>query len=293
MFLLAHISDIHLAPLPTLNPGELMSKRGLGYINWLGKRRAIHRPETLAAIVADLKAQRPDHVAVTGDLVNLSMTNEFAPARTWLEGLAAPDDATFVPGNHDAYVRAVVGLSERHWGDYMRGDEGETFPFVRRRGPVALVGVSSGLPTLPLAATGRIGDEQMARLGEALADLARENLFRVVMVHHPPIAGINRFRRLADAPALREVLRARGAELVLHGHLHESSLTWLAGPRGNIPCIGVPSASGAPDVHEEPAGYNLYEIGGEPGAWRCSMIARCMTRGSGAIAERGRQVLAG
>ena len=293
MFLLAHISDIHLAPLPAPRLRELISKRGLGYLNWLRKRRAIHRLEVLASVVSDLKAQRPDHIAVTGDLVNLSLSNEFAPARAWLESLAMPGDATFVPGNHDAYVRAVVGHTDRHWGDYMRGDAGESFPFVRRRDPVALVGVSSGLPTLPLAATGRIGGEQLARLGDLLAGLAREKLFRVVMVHHPPIAGVNRFRRLADAPEFREVLRAHGAELVLHGHLHENSLVWLAGPRGNIPCIGVPSASGASGGHEEPAGYNLYEIGGQPGAWQCSMISRGMTHDGGAIVELGRQMLTG
>ena len=41
---------------------------------------AIHRADMLAALVADLKGQAPDHIAVTGDLVNLSLTNEFAPA---------------------------------------------------------------------------------------------------------------------------------------------------------------------------------------------------------------------
>ncbi len=157
MFLLAHISDVHLAPLPSPAPGELMSKRGLGYLNWLRKRRAIHRPEVLAAIVADLKAQQPDHIAVTGDLVNLSLSNEFAPARAWLDALGPANDTTFVPGNHDAYVRAVAARAAQEWGDYMRGDAGETFPFVRRRGKVALIGLSTALPTLPLAATGKLG----------------------------------------------------------------------------------------------------------------------------------------
>src|SRR4051812_31501957 len=94
MFKLAHLSDPHLAPLPRPNPRELLSKRGLGYINWLRKRRSIHRPEVLAALVADLKAQTPDHIAVTGDLVNLSLTSEFAPARVWLETLGNPHDVT-------------------------------------------------------------------------------------------------------------------------------------------------------------------------------------------------------
>jgi 3',5'-cyclic AMP phosphodiesterase CpdA len=293
MFLLAHISDIHLAPLPAPHLAELISKRGLGYLNWLRRRRAIHRADVLAAVVTDLQAQNPDHVAVTGDLVNLSLSGEFAPARAWLRQLGAPADTTFVPGNHDAYVRAAAGFSGRDWGDYMCGDGGETFPFVRRRGTLALIGLSTALPTLPLAATGRLGDGQLARLGEVLAALGREGLFRVVLLHHPPTAGVNYFRRLTDAPALREVLRKHGAELVLHGHLHESSLVWLAGPRESIPCLGAPSASGSPDWHDDPAGYNLFEIDGEPGEWHCMAIARGMSRENRVIGEVSRQMLTG
>ena len=123
MLVLAHLSDIHLAPLPVPRPAELLSKRGLGFINWLRKRRAIHRPEVLAALVADLKAQAPGHIAVTGDLVNLSLSNEFAPARAWLERLGTPGDVTFVPGNHDAYVR----------GGRRPGEAGVARLHVRRR----------------------------------------------------------------------------------------------------------------------------------------------------------------
>jgi 3',5'-cyclic AMP phosphodiesterase CpdA len=293
MFLLAHISDIHLAPLPRPALGELMSKRGLGYLNWLRKRRAIHRLDVLAAIVADLKAQQPDHIAVTGDLVNLSLSNEYGPARVWLDALGAPQDTTFVPGNHDAYVRAVAGRAAQDWGDYMHGDTSETFPFVRRRGKVALIGLSTSVPTLPLAATGRLGREQLTRLGDVLAALKKEELFRVILIHHPPTPGVNRFRRLHDAAELREVLRKHGAELLLHGHLHESSLIWISGPRESIPCIGAPSASGSPHYKDDPAGYNLFEIDGEPGDWHCQVIARGMSREDGTIGEVSRQMLTG
>lgn len=293
MFLLAHISDIHLASLPSPAPRELLSKRGLGYLNWLRKRRAIHRPDVLAAVVADLKAQQPDHIAVTGDLVNLSLSNEFAPARAWLEALGTPHDTTFVPGNHDAYVRSVADRASREWGDYMRGDGGETFPFVRRRGKVALIGLSTSVPTLPLAATGRLGAAQLAKLGDVLAALKKAELFRVVLIHHPPTPGISRFRHLHDAPELREVLRKHGAELLLHGHMHENSLIWISGRRESIPCIGVASASGSPDYKDDPAGYNLLAIDGEPGAWDCTVVSRAMSREDGTIGEIGRQVLTG
>jgi 3',5'-cyclic AMP phosphodiesterase CpdA len=293
MFLLAHISDVHLAPLPSPALSELMSKRGLGYLNWLRKRRAIHRPDVLAAVVADLKAQQPDHIAVTGDLVNLSLSNEFAPARAWLDALGAPQDTTFVPGNHDAYVRKVAGRAAQDWSDYMRGDAGETFPFVRRRGKVALIGLSTSLPTLPFAATGRLGKEQLARLGNVLAALKKEELFRVLLIHHPPTPDVSRFRHLHDAPELREVLRKHGAELLLHGHLHESSLVWISGPRESIPCIGAPSASGSPHHKDDPGGYNLFGIDGEPGDWHCQVIMRGMSRDDGILGEVSRQMLTG
>ncbi len=290
MFVLAHLSDVHLAPLPKPDPRELLSKRGLGYINWLRKRRAIHRADVLAALVADLKAQSPDHIAVTGDLVNLSLTNEFAPARAWLDALGDPRDVSAVPGNHDAYVKSGSGFAEKHWADFMRGDFGEGFPYVRKRGPLALIGLSTSLPTLPLAATGRLHGDQLEQLGEILPKLKREQLFRAVLIHHPPTPGANFFRRLTKARAVREVLRQHGAELVIHGHHHRASLEWLPGPQLRIPVAGVPSASGAPDRgHDEPAGYNLYEIEGAWGAWRCAMVQRGWR--AGAFTEISRQVL--
>jgi 3',5'-cyclic AMP phosphodiesterase CpdA len=293
MIVLAHLSDPHLGPLPTPHPLELLSKRGLGFLNWLRKRRAIHRPEVLAALVADLKARAPDHIAVVGDLVNLSLSNEFAPARRWLEQLGKPADVSVVPGNHDAYVRAAAILAVTNWGDYMRGDGGESFPYVRRRGSLALIGLSTSLPTLPLAATGRLHGDQLSRLGPMLADIEREGLFRVVLIHHPPVAGANYFRRLVDAALLREVLQRAGAELVLHGHHHEASLAFLPGPQSPIPTIGVPSASGAPGWHDDPAGYNLYEIDGAPGAWRCTMVVRGLRGDGGGLDELRRQSLYG
>ena len=69
----------------------------------------------------------------------------------------------------------------------MQGDAGEPFPFVRRRGPMALIGLSTRCRPLPLAATGRLSDDQLARLGGMLSALARERLFRVVLIHHPPV----------------------------------------------------------------------------------------------------------
>ena len=88
-FTLAHLSDPHLPPLPAARFRDLASKRALGYLNWTRNRHKYHRREVLDALVADIRAQRPDHIAVTGDLVNLALEAEFAPSRAWLESVGA------------------------------------------------------------------------------------------------------------------------------------------------------------------------------------------------------------
>ena len=274
MFTLAHLSDLHIARPPRRS--QLLSKRGLGYINWLHKRKDIHRPEVLDAITGDIKAQAADHIAVTGDLVNFSLSEEYAQAQAWLEALGPPRDVTVVPGNHDVYVRGAEPMPARYWADYMRGDDGlDRFPFLRQRGDVALIALSSGVPTGPFMATGRLGKRQLARFAEIL-DQTRGQ-FRVVLIHHPPKSPPRRFfRRLTDGNALRRILADNGAELLLHGHDHRRALNWLDGPDGRkIPAIGVASASAdAPHGEENSSGYNLFRIEAQAGVWRCDMIAR-------------------
>jgi 3',5'-cyclic AMP phosphodiesterase CpdA len=275
MFVLAHLSDPHLGPIPTPRLRDLINKRGLGIINWYRRRHRHHSADVLGAIVADMKAQSPDHIAVTGDLVNVSLDVEFAAAARWLDTLGTPKDVTLVPGNHDAYVRRASGWAAQHWGEFMRGDDGAAFPFVRRRGPLALIGLTTSLPTGPFMATGWLGGEQIARLAEILVGLAREPVFRVVLIHHPPVPNKRHYmKRLIDGPMLCAVLAEHGAELVLHGHNHEQQLMWLDGPKDRIPAVGVPSASAIISTHDEPAAFNLYRVGGAPGAWECEMVSR-------------------
>jgi 3',5'-cyclic AMP phosphodiesterase CpdA len=143
-------------------------------------------------------------------------------------------------------------------------------------------------------ATGWLGAEQIAGLVQMLASLGRENLFRVVLVHHPPVIKPEKHHeRLLDGEALLKVLREHGAELLLHGHEHVHSVRWFDAPGRQVPSIGVPPASAAPGCRGEPAAYNLYEIDGAPGAWRCTMVARGLRAGSDGIVELMRRQLMG
>jgi 3',5'-cyclic AMP phosphodiesterase CpdA len=274
-FRLAHLSDPHLPPLPAARLRDLAGKRALGYLNWTRNRHKYHRRDVLDALVADVRAQQPDHIAVTGDLVNLALDAEFAPAKTWLDGVGRPDLVTVIPGNHDAYVRATRHRFAGSFGDYLRGDAdgAAPFPFVRRRGPVVLVGVSSAVPTPPLMATGRLGRAQLEALDRILAQISAEPVFRVLLVHHP-LRSDSRIKRLTDSHQLRALLAQHGVELVLHGHDHIHSTMWFDGPNGNIPAIGVPSASALAHRHYPAAAYNLFSIAREGNAWRLEQSVR-------------------
>jgi 3',5'-cyclic AMP phosphodiesterase CpdA len=276
MFTLAHLSDPHLAPLPAPRWRELIGKRATGYINWQRRRRFIHDPTVLAKIVVDLKAQAPSHIAVTGDIANIALPEEFTRGRAWLESLGNPTDVSFVPGNHDAYVPEAGVLADHAWRPFMSEDnETAGFPYARRRGPLGLIGISTGVPSPPFFATGLIGNEQLAALALTLDELKAEKLFRVVLIHHPPVSQAARHKRLIDAHILLHVIATHGAELVLHGHDHLHMINWLDGPNGaRVPAVGVPSASAAWGMSKDAAAYNLYAIDGAPGAWTCELISR-------------------
>ena len=276
-FTLAHLSDPHLPPLPAARLRDLLGKRAFGYLNWTRNRHKYHRREVLDALVSDMQAQTPDHIAITGDLVNLALEAEFAPSRAWLESVGTPDRVTVIPGNHDAYVRATAHRFAEAWGRYLDGDAapggGVTFPSLRRRGPLALISVSSAVPTPPLMATGWLGRAQLQELARMLAGLAGEDAFRVLLIHHP-LRSHSRVKRLTDSAELLALLKQHGVELVLHGHDHVHSTIWIEGPNGTIPVVGVPSASAVAHGRYPAAAYNLFAIERDGAAWRVEQTVR-------------------
>ncbi len=126
---------------------------------------------------------------------------------------------------------------------------------------VAFIGINTGIPTVPFFATGTIGADQGRKLEKLLEETRRKGLFRVVMLHHPPVTrGVKFGRGLTDARRFEQILRKAGAELVLHGHNHRFSVQQMAGPDAQIPVVGVGSASAVPGTAQHLAEYNLIRI---------------------------------
>jgi len=285
-FRFAHISDLHLTSLDNVKVSDLLNKRALGYLSWRLRRRREHAPEVLAALLRDLRQLTLDHIVITGDLTHIGLPSEFQQARQWLETLGAPTDITVVPGNHDAYVHTAWDKTFALWTPYMASDSGlrtiaeqrpgrELFPSVRVRRRAALIGLTSACPTAPFLATGSLGTTQLKRLDEILDQTGRQELFRILLIHHPPVAGTVGWRkRLTDGPALSGLLARHGVEMVLHGHAHRPFVAHHSGARGSFPVIGVPSSSALGRKLDHRARYNVYEVSPSPAGWAVRMSVR-------------------
>jgi len=293
IFRLAHLSDAHIGPVPRPNLGELIGKRATGYVNWLRKRAAQHDMGVLKLIVDDIKAQEPDHIAMTGDIVNIGLAAEFVLARDWLATLGAPESVSFSPGNHDAYVTDAARALGEVFTPWATGDDGRAgYPYLRRRGGLAIIGVSSGVPTAPFVASGKLGDEQREKLAALLEETGKEGLTRVVLLHHPPWRGGARaLRGLDDAAAFEALIARCGAELVLYGHNHKPLIHSLPGPQGAAHIVGAASASARAGKHMPGASYHLFTVEGQGGAARITVRRRGLDASGARIVDLGEEAL--
>jgi 3',5'-cyclic AMP phosphodiesterase CpdA len=247
---LLHLSDLHLAPVPwpLMVPPRL--KPVLGYLNHIRHRPPEHDMAALARTLAQARAIGAHHTIVTGDLVEIGHSAEYARAAELLATLAPPPHLAVAPGNHDLYTCDAPARLLACWRPFLPAaaqappaDLRDLFPRLDRLGPVNLITLCSGLPTWTFSAEGAIGAAQLMRLDRMLAAQPAS----IVALHHPPHApGLSRLKRLRDADALVDLLIARGVGLVLHGHLHVASDQMITRASGRaLRCVGAPSASAA------------------------------------------------
>ncbi len=259
----------------------------LSYLARRHKRPELDADLPPALLLDDLAGFAPDSVAVTGDLTCLAMPAEFAAAAAFLRRIGPPERVAVVPGNHDALVPVPWAEGVGQWAEWMHGDSPDpAFPFVRRHGHVALIGLSTAVPTPPGSAAGRLGGGQIERLASLLALLRNEGRCRVVLIHHPP-SGEGRRRAMRDRAALLAVLAREGTEMLLHGHSHRPALTGLPGPDGRLlPVIGVPPAlAGTGRRHR--ARWHLYRIARTTEGWSLNTLVRGYDPAAGSFRTLG------
>ncbi|MEZ4440323.1 MAG: metallophosphoesterase [Polyangiaceae bacterium] len=273
---IAHISDLHLLSSERIPPQRLLGKRFSGWVNIRFRRGAIHKRQIAQTVARALRAREIDHVVITGDVTNLSLESEFELVRSYLEGDLGmpPDQVSMVPGNHDVYTRGAHRdrRFQCYFGEYVTSDLPgaagvpglDRFPYVRLRGEVAIIGLSTAVPRAPMVASGQLGKAQCMALHALLAHREVEKRFPVILQHHPwhpyPTRRKQLMQGLEDAAQEAEALRDLERGLVLHGHLHRRVHRQLVTARGILDVVGATSASLLDEDETRMGGFNVYEV---------------------------------
>jgi 3',5'-cyclic AMP phosphodiesterase CpdA len=284
---IAHVSDLHLLAHDDIPLSRFLNKRFTGLMNLKLKRSHKHRPAHLAAVLRRVRAFAPDHVVITGDLTNLALEPEFEAVRALIETELAmsPKDVSVVPGNHDLYTRGALRTQRftDYFREYIQSDLAPgsialgPFPYVKLRGAVAFIGLSSAVPRLPLIASGELGAGQREALVRILEHPEVRSRTPVILMHHPPHNPASQSKAFAeglhDSRLLLGHLVGLRRGLVLHGHLHRRLAQRIA---DDVTSVGATSASLHHDDADRMAGFNAYEIDdatGEIGAMTAHVYA--------------------
>jgi 3',5'-cyclic AMP phosphodiesterase CpdA len=204
---------------------------------------SVYYRSTLAeAMLEEVNALRPDMVAVTGDLTDMGLLDEYERARALLDRIEC-ERMLVVPGNHDARNVGEVHF-ESHFGT--RSPE-------IRVGSVHVIGIDSSEPDLD---SGRVGREKYRWIEERFAETDE---FKIVAIHHHlvPVPGTGRERNIvADAGDLLRVLAESGVDLVLCGHKHVPNVWRLE----DMFIVNAGTATSVRVRGREEPGYNVLEV---------------------------------
>ena len=220
------------------------------------------RADSIEALARLVEESRPELVIATGDFTHRGRRDQHEEAARFLRGLELPLVA--IPGNHDIPYTFPKRFTQP-WAEFERLWE-TTEPVYRSDGLV-VVGLNSVRPWRHQS--GSVREEQVQSVAEQLAS-APEGAYRIVALHHllgapwrsrkKPVAKRNRvLAGLVDA----------GADLVLAGHIHQSTVAErrefeLSTPGGErAVVVSIAPGFGQPRPHRrgEARGLHLYEIG--------------------------------
>jgi hypothetical protein len=132
----------------------------------------------------------------------------------------------------------------------------------------------------------------LQKLEKILEKTGRQRLFRVLLIHHPPVPGpVSWRKRLTDGGPFRSVLARHGVELILHGHAHRTAHTELETVTGRALAVGVPSASAFSRNPQRCARYHLYHLRQEGRGWKVMLSVRGYSPAEGCFVAQGEERL--
>lgn len=226
---IAHLSDIHILDART---GTRQARYKLA-TKFVSLGRAIDpkiRARNLSHALGLAKANRADHIVISGDLTEVGEEVEYEYFAEVLHDARLPaDSVTLVPGNHDAYTegswrRALEGPLRPFARASTGGSKDDAGKVVEREG-VALLPVDTSI-FQSIAWSGGIFTRAMFdAIDRRLKDSAFRDKAVALVVHHPPfhphrlpiVRWIDGLRGRAE---VLDLLSRHPRLQLLHGHLH-------------------------------------------------------------------------
>lgn len=255
---LAHLSDLHFSNWDW-KLSQFFSKRWLGNLNYLLRRRNTFVHERLGHLPSLFKELGITHVLITGDLTTTSSPAEFEKAQEFVQSLGI--EVFCIPGNHDQYTteahrsqRFYNYFSDRFDNDspYNLKDHGMT---VKELSPEwSLVALDTALATPYFFSTGRFSEVAEKNLTEYLSNLPSHK--QVLLVNHFPFFEHENYRkRLERGNVLRKILEQfPQVKLYCHGHTHRQCVADLRASQ--LPII-IDSGS---TIHRELGSWHALEL---------------------------------
>lgn len=163
----------------------------------------------------------PHLIIVSGDLTQRAKPGQFRAAREYLDSLEAPK--LIVPGNHDIPLYNVFQRFLTPLRKYRRIVDEDLEPFFLDD-EIAVAGVNTARSLVFKG--GRLNMSQVDRVRARLCDLP-QGMTKVVVTHHPfdvPSDSTEEGQIVGRARMALEKLAGCGADLLLSGHLHQSSI---------------------------------------------------------------------
>lgn len=190
-----------------------------------GTWKVYHRTETHLETALDISTRSGvDYILVAGDLTKSGSPSQYSRFEELLDDCPLPWNA--IPGNHDVpkSYNGTTGLSPSAF--VSRYGDGSGFPWVRRIGDTALIGINSVATsdgTLQETWGGVVGQPQLDWLDSQLPRLSQP----IVFVHHncgplpehPEAGNWNRFA-LENAAEFVTCCERHGVSMILSAHHH-------------------------------------------------------------------------
>jgi 3',5'-cyclic AMP phosphodiesterase CpdA len=221
------------------------------------------RPESVEALGRLIETTRPELVIASGDLTHRGLRSQHERAAEFLHGLGLPLVA--IPGNHDIPYTFPKRFT-KPWLEFERLWD-ETEP-VYRSDSLIVVGLNSVRPWRHQS--GRLRPKQIDHTRRLLREAA-DGTFRIVTFHHHLLGAPWRSRKrpVAKRNVVLAGLVDAGAELILAGHIHQSTIaerrefeiSTPGGERAVVVSIAPGFGQPRPNRRGEARGLHVYDVG--------------------------------